>query len=76
MFFIWVMEDLSIWDKNVHSWKIQPGQVGSVGDVLITPRLKHSSPDLPIRWVGWAYGANAPYLGSNVQVIFNEIKNR
>lgn len=28
---------------------IRPGPVGSVGDVLGTIRLKHSSPDLPIR---------------------------
>lgn len=59
------MEDFSIWDTNVHQWRIQPGGVGSVGDVNVTPRLKHSSPDMPIRWANWAYGQNAPYLGSN-----------
>lgn len=61
------MEDLTIADKNVHRWLIQPGAVGSVGDVNPTPRLKHSCPDLPLRWASWAYGANAPYFGSNVQ---------
>jgi len=61
------MEDLSIWDKNVHQWRIQPGSVGSVGDVVVTPRLKQSCPDMYPRWAEWARGPNAPYLGSNVQ---------
>lgn len=46
---------------------ISPGWVGSVGDVLVTPRMKQSSPDLPTRYEAWASGGNAPFLGSNVQ---------
>jgi hypothetical protein len=29
---------------------IRPGQVGAVGDVIGNIRLKHSAPELPIRW--------------------------
>ena len=46
---------------------ISPGWVGSVGDVLVTPRLKQSAPDLPTRYEAWAAGDNAVFLGSNVQ---------
>ncbi len=45
---------------------IRPGVVGSVGDVNLTPRFKHSSPDLPIRWDPYFHGKNAVFLGSNV----------
>lgn len=58
---------LTVDQKYKNNWTISPGPVGSVGDVLVTPRLKQSAPDLPMRWSRWAYGQNAPYLGQNVQ---------
>ena len=63
------MQDVSI-QQPMNRWshdRIQPGPVGSVGDVIPTVRLKHSAPDLPIRWDPWTFGRNAPYLGQNVQ---------
>ena len=50
------------WDYD----RIQPGAVGSVGDVHCQPRLKHSSPDMPIRWQKEFAGQNEVFLGSNV----------
>jgi hypothetical protein len=50
------------WDHD----RIQPGAVGSVGDVHCQPRLKHSSPDMPIRWQKEFAGQNEVFLGSNV----------
>jgi|DEB19_MinimDraft_2_1074335.scaffolds.fasta_scaffold01197_7 hypothetical protein len=47
--------------------RIQPGPVGSVGDVNCQVRLKHSSPDMPLRWEPVFAGNNQPFLGSNVQ---------
>jgi hypothetical protein len=44
-----------------------PGVVGSVGDVNLTPRLKHSAPEMPIRWDPYFAGYNEIFLGSNVQ---------
>lgn len=51
--------------KNVFTTR--PGRVGSVGDVIVKPRFRQSSPDMP-----WAYdpywaGSRANILGSNVQ---------
>jgi len=43
-----------------------PGPVGSVGDVLASTRLKHSNPDMPLRYSGWNSGVNEIFLGSNV----------
>lgn len=54
---------LNRWDHS----RIQPGSVGSVGDVNVTPRFKHSMPELPIRFDPYFRGKNAPFLGSNVQ---------
>ena len=51
--------------KNTET--ISPGVVGSVGDTLCQVRLKHSAPDMPIRWEKWTAGKNEEYLGSNVQ---------
>lgn len=51
------------WDYD----SIRPGSVGSVGDVVMQVKLKHSAPDLPLRWDGWTYGKNESFLGSNVQ---------
>ena len=41
-----------------------PGYVGSVGDVVVSERLKTSTPWDPIRWKGWNSGLNAPSLGT------------
>jgi hypothetical protein len=46
--------------------RIQPGSVGSIGDVNLTPRFKHSFPNLPLRFDPYFSGKNAPFLGSNV----------
>ena len=54
---------LNRWD---HSY-IQPGWQGSVGDVHCQPRLKHSAPELPIRWEQIFAHENEVFLGSNVQ---------
>lgn len=53
---------LNRWDYS----RISPGVVGSVGDVNVTPRLKHSYPNLPIRWDPYFHGKNSVFLGSNV----------
>lgn len=42
-----------------------PGVVGPVGDVLVNTRLKHSAPDLPIRWENTLNQMQR--LGANVQ---------
>lgn len=47
--------------------RIQPGSVGSVGDVNLTPRFKHSYPAAPLRFDPYFSGKNASFLGSNVQ---------
>lgn len=54
---------LNRWDHA----RIQPGSVGSVGDVNLTPRLKHSYPNLPLRFDKSFSGKKERYLGSNVQ---------
>lgn len=41
---------------------IQPGVVGSVGDVHLTPKLKHSFPDAKIRWETAFSGKNEMYF--------------
>ena len=46
---------------------IQPGVVGSVGDVNLTPFLKTSCTDYPRRVEKKFAGKNEPPLGSNVQ---------
>lgn len=46
---------------------IHPGPVGPVGDVLCQTRLKHSNPDMALRWEYWNSGVNEIFLGSNVQ---------
>lgn len=50
-----------------HSQLISPGPVGSVGDTNVTVKLKHSMPDLPIRYDPWTFGLSSTLLGSNVQ---------
>lgn len=46
--------------------RIQPGAVGSVGDVNLQVRLKHSYPNLPLRFDKSFSGKNEVFLGSNV----------
>ncbi len=53
---------LNNWDKN----SIRPGPVGSVGDVNNSVRLKHSAPDLPLRYAKQFSGKNEERTGSNV----------
>jgi len=53
---------LNRWDHS----SIRPGAVGSVGDVNLTPRLKHSHPDMPLRFEKCFAGKNEVFLGSNV----------
>lgn len=53
---------LNRWDYD----RIQPGPVGSVGDVICQSRLKHSAPELPLRFSEWNAGKNEVFLGSNV----------
>lgn len=51
--------------KSKQRWSdsfIQPGLVGPVGDVHCQPRLKHSCPELPIRWEV-EFTADQPRLG-------------
>ena len=45
---------------------IQPGVVGSVGDVNLTPFLKTSTIDLPRRVQAAFAGANATHAGANI----------
>lgn len=56
--------------KPLNRWandRIQPGSVGSVGDVLGQVRVKQSSPDMPFAWDQIFSGADEPFRGSNVQ---------
>lgn len=53
---------LNNWDKT----SIRPGPVGSVGDVNNQVRLKHSAPDLPLRYAKQFSGKNEERTGSNV----------
>lgn len=46
---------------------LSPGVVGSVGDTLLSVRLKHSAPDLPLRFDTMTVGPKEKRLGSNVQ---------
>jgi len=45
---------------------IAPGPIGSVGDVNMQPRFKHSTPNMPIRWDPLFSHSNEKRLGSNV----------
>lgn len=47
--------------------RIQPGRVGSVGDVLAQVRIKQSSPDMAFAWDSTFGGHNEKRRGSNVQ---------
>ena len=46
---------------------MQPGAVGSVGDVLVSVRLAQSTPDMPMRWDPEFRPGKDLFLGSNVQ---------
>jgi hypothetical protein len=50
-----------------HYDRISPGVVGSVGDVNVGVRLKHSSPDMPLRYQEGSIGYESQRYGSNVQ---------
>lgn len=53
---------LNRWDNSF----IQPGKVGSVGDVIMGVRLRHSAPDTPLRYDNFFSHANMIANGSNV----------
>src|SRR5688572_14179917 len=46
---------------------VQPGLVGSVGDALLSVKLKHSAPDLPLRFDPVFSGEEESRVGSYVQ---------
>lgn len=54
---------LNRWDHD----SIRPGPVGSVGDVNLQVRYKHSAPDMPLRFDPNFSHQNEIFLGSNVQ---------
>ena len=53
---------LNRWDNCF----IQPGKVGSVGDVVMGVRLRHSAPDTPLRYDNFFSHANMIANGANV----------
>ena len=53
---------LNRWDHA----SIRPGAVGVVGDVLVTPKFKHSCPDMEVRYDSTFAGNKTKRLGSNV----------
>ena len=53
-------------NRWANDW-IQPGPVGSVGDVLTQERIKQSSPDFPFAYTPTFSTRNNVYRGSNVQ---------
>lgn len=61
------MEVLRAKTVTNNHWTISPGPVGSVGDVNMQVRLKHNTPDAPLRFDKTFSGKNLRYLGSNVQ---------
>jgi hypothetical protein len=56
------VKPLNRWDKD----SIRPGPVGSVGDVNLQVKLKHSAPDLPQRYDKTFSGKNEVWSGSNI----------
>ncbi len=61
------MESISV-RRNMHmNDRIQPGAVGSVGDVLGAVRLHQSTPQMAMRWDNVFYPGNDKASGSNVQ---------
>lgn len=46
---------------------ISPGNVGSVGDVLMDVRLKQSAPEMDMRYLPLTHGKKEARFGSNVQ---------
>lgn len=46
---------------------ISPGNVGTIGDVLMDVRLKQSTPDMHMRYLNLTHGKNESRFGSNVQ---------
>ncbi len=60
------MEPLIERRQRYNHCRVAPGAVGSVGDVLGSVRLKHSAPDLPIRWEKEFHGQKEKKLGANI----------
>lgn len=56
------IKPLNRWDKD----SIRPGPVGSVGDVNLQVKLKHSAPYLPNRYDKAFSGKNEVWSGSNI----------
>jgi hypothetical protein len=50
-----------------HNNHISPGVVSSVGDTNLSVKLKHSAPDLPLRWAPYSVGKRESRLGSYIQ---------
>lgn len=46
---------------------LQPGAVGSVGDTMLSVRLKHNSPDAALRWEKGTVGPSSSRLGTQLQ---------
>lgn len=51
--------------KNFQTYT--PGPTGTVGVPLTSIKLKHSNPDMPLRWDKTFSGKNSPLHGSNIQ---------
>lgn len=51
-----------VYHDNFH--RISPGGVASVGDTVVSTRLKQSAPDLPMRTLAEDSGNNMPRFGS------------
>lgn len=57
------IKPLNRWDYD----SIRPGIVGSVGETSLQVKLKHSNPDMPLRFSKTFSKDKLKYLGSNVQ---------
>lgn len=68
-----VMEPITDTRKYAPNFqRLTAGPVGSVGDVNLNVRLKHSMPDLPIRYDAVFSGPQEVYYGSNVADGYHE----
>jgi hypothetical protein len=63
MLSITAIKPLNRWDYD----SIRPGVVGSVGETSLQVKLKHSNPDMPLRFSKTFSKDKLKYLGSNVQ---------
>jgi hypothetical protein len=55
----------NVYPKNI--FRVSPGLVGSVGDVVVKPRFRQSTPFMPWAYDPYYEGKRADSLGSNVQ---------